>query len=341
MDNSTISATRIETLERTLGEDARPTLTFFALSFASAIIATLGLLEDSAAVIIGAMIIAPLLLPIQGIAFAILNADFRLLLRALLTLLAGIASAIILAALLGLLFRYLDFGSQIMARTHPTILDLGIAISAGAIGGYAKVRKDLAASVAGTAIAVALMPPLCVIGLELSRGAFSLASGAFLLFLTNVLGIILACMAAYILGHCANFHQARKPLFGMIAIVMLLVYPLATNMFELINESRVEGAIREALANTVTFSNAAIVAFKIDWRARHPEVTVIVRASHDITPTQLRLVAAFVKRQTNTDYSLRVGVERITEVQSSTAAASPSTSPASGDGEDTKLLSTL
>ncbi len=84
--------------------------------------------------------------------------------------------------------------SEVLSRSKPNLLDLGIAIAASGISGYAKVNSKISASVAGTAIAVALMPPICVIGLGLAKFDLSLSLGATLLYLTNFLGISLACM---------------------------------------------------------------------------------------------------------------------------------------------------
>lgn len=86
---------------------------------------------------------------------------------------------------------------EVLARSEPTLLDLGIAIAAGGISGYAKVEPKVSSSLAGTAIAVALMPPVCVIGLGLSQADWSLSLGATLLYLTNLLGITLSCMLVF------------------------------------------------------------------------------------------------------------------------------------------------
>ncbi|MBC5799215.1 MAG: DUF389 domain-containing protein [Candidatus Eremiobacteraeota bacterium] len=304
----------------TLLGDARLNLPFVALTAASAAIASLGLLENSTAVIIGAMIIAPLLMPIQGISFGVLHGDGRLTYRAVATLAAGSALALLISYLLGLVFGYGALGSEATARTYPTLLDLGIAVCAGAIGGFAKIRRDLSASVAGTAIAVALMPPLCVVGLEMSRMHAQLAGGALLLFMTNVLGITVACMAAYLIGGYADFRHVRMRLLGAAAIVLLLLVPLGANLLRLIEQAQIEHAILASLTGTVTFSQVSLVNLKVNWLASPPEVTIVVRSGHAITPTQIALVEAFVKRKMRKDFRLIVDVGRFDEVTSSGAA---------------------
>ncbi|MFM6403136.1 MAG: DUF389 domain-containing protein, partial [Microcystis sp.] len=143
---------------------------YLALIVSSCAIATFGLVANSAAVIIGAMIIAPLMLPIRSLAFGGLIGSWRLIRKSALAILVGTIIALAIAWLLGLLIGISEFGSEIQARSQPNLLDLGVAITAGAISGYAKIEPKISGTLAGTAIAVALMPPVCTIGLGLSQG---------------------------------------------------------------------------------------------------------------------------------------------------------------------------
>jgi uncharacterized hydrophobic protein (TIGR00271 family) len=182
-----------EKLRQELLDDSTLNLNFLVLVVTSCIIATLGLLTNSAGVIIGAMIIAPLMNPLRGLAFGALIADRVLLRGSLLTLAVGIVLSIFTSGLIGGLFQIpsLSFGSEILARTQPTLADLGVALAAGGVSGFAKIRPKVSDVLAGTAIAVALMPPLCVVGISLSQKSLPYSSGSFLLFLTNLLGITL------------------------------------------------------------------------------------------------------------------------------------------------------
>ena len=149
----------------------------------ASLIATLGLLADNAAVVIGAMVVAPLILPLRVAVFAILVGDWRLLPRSALTLAAGAVVTVLLSMSLGLiaqangLLTVDSFTGEIQGRLTPTLLDLGIAVAAGAIATYAKVNPGAVSSMAGTAIAVALVPPVCVMGLMLAAGDFTDARG--------------------------------------------------------------------------------------------------------------------------------------------------------------------
>jgi len=185
---------------------------YLALIVSSCAIATFGLVANSAAVIIGAMIIAPLMLPIRSLAFGGLIGSWRLIRKSALAILVGTIIALAIAWLLGLLIGISEFGSEIQARSQPNLLDLGVAITAGAISGYAKIEPKISGTLAGTAIAVALMPPVCTIGLGLSQGNWVLSLGATLLYITNLLGIALSCLLVFLLAGYSNFHRARNAL---------------------------------------------------------------------------------------------------------------------------------
>ena len=147
------------------------------LTWAS-LIATLGLLANNA-LVIGAMVVASIPL-LRTSVFAVLLGSLPLLGSALRTLLAGVVLTTVLSSGLGLLATatgFHQFGSEVLARTEPNLLDLGIALAAGAIATYAKLRSDAVSSLAGTAIAVALVPPVCVMGLLLANHQWNPALG--------------------------------------------------------------------------------------------------------------------------------------------------------------------
>ena len=143
------------------------------------------------------MVVAPWILPLRVAVFAILIGQARLLSRSLITILAGAGITLILSMGLGLIARSQGLlvvealPEQIVARLEPNTFDLGIALAAGALASYAKVNPGAVSSVAGTAIAVALVPPVCVMGLMLSGPDISNAQGPALLYAANLLGILI------------------------------------------------------------------------------------------------------------------------------------------------------
>lgn len=170
-------------------------------------IATLGLVLNSPAVIIGAMLISPLMNPILASGLALASGDLVLGLRAAFNLFLSCAAAIAFAVLLVVLLPFREMTSEIAARTQPNVLDLLIALFSGAVGSVAICRevKGVVTSIPGVAIAVALMPPLCVVGYGIglmlvfdTATGWRVASGGGLLFLTNLVAITLTAMLVFV-----------------------------------------------------------------------------------------------------------------------------------------------
>lgn len=287
---------------------------FLALAAASCTIATLGLLANSAAVIIGAMLIAPLMTPIVALALAVVRGDVRLLRRAAMTVIAGAALSVVLSTLLALIVGLPEPGSEIVARGHPNLLDLGVALAAGAIAGYARVRTGIAATVGGAAIAVALMPPLCVVGIGASLRNGELAYGALLLFATNLIGIMLACAAVFAASGFAT-HHARSGLIATAVTVLATAVPLGFATSRLLEQSRLEAVLRTGLLNdTQTFRRAQLVKISVDWLSKPIQVDLLVRAQNAVTPTQVGFLQSFAERRIGRRLTLVVEVSQVTSV---------------------------
>ena len=172
---------------------------FFVLLILSTLIATLGLVADSVAVIIGAMLLAPLMTPILAVAAALVIADARELLTSVAILVTGVLAAIATAAgatWVGLndLTIVSELPAEIIGRTEPSLLDLGVAIAAGLAAGYVLTHRRVLSSLPGVAIAVALVPPLATVGITLELGQQDAARGALLLFATNLVAIVLSAI---------------------------------------------------------------------------------------------------------------------------------------------------
>ncbi|MGB5973192.1 MAG: DUF389 domain-containing protein [Nodosilinea sp.] len=304
-------------LRQDLLEESQLNWRYLLLVVGSCIIATLGLLSNSAAVIIGAMLIAPLMQPIRGAAFGILEADRALIRTSIVALAAGSFLAIAISALLGILTGVAQLGSEVMARTQPTLLDMGIAVTAGAVAGVAKVEPKLSSTVAGTAIAVALMPPICVVGLWLGRGELTLSRGALLLYITNLFGITLACMVAFVLFGYSMMHSARRPLGITLVFTALLVIPLGASSLQLLHQNRLEASVRRALLDrTVTFQRVTLIDMDTNWLTTPPEISLTISASDPVSPQQVKLLEQFLSRQMRRPYKLTFLVSQVEAVTS-------------------------
>lgn len=226
------------------GSRRRPyVVRFTVLIILSTIIATGGVLADSTATVIGAMIVAPLMTPILATTAGLVMGNMKRVTESVSIVLGGIIIVIILSWILGeITINVISFNSnsQIVSRTAPNLTDLFVALAAGAAGAFAFSRDDVADSLPGVAIAIALVPPLCVVGVSLSKSEWSDAAGASLLFLTNLLSILLAGGAVFtilqlgtaaIKGKDLN-REARKKVYRYIILgVLLVTIPLARTSF--------------------------------------------------------------------------------------------------------------
>jgi uncharacterized hydrophobic protein (TIGR00271 family) len=287
---------------------------YVALVVASCAIATFGLLENSPAVVIGAMIIAPIMPVIQAAAYGALEGSAPIFWRGAATLALGVLASVALSASLAKVVGLSELGSEILSRTRPNLLDLGIALAAGAIGGFARVRSSIANTLAGTAIAVALMPPLCVAGIGIAVARWQISLGAMFLFATNLLGITLASMIVLLLGGYAR-RRARSALGWTVALTMSIVVPLAVSLRTLVREAALENALHEALTTrTVTFRQATLVSSRFDWLLDPPEVTLLVRSNAMLSSHQVALLEVFARRVTGQRFKLVIDVSQIKSV---------------------------
>lgn len=308
-------------LRALLWQESDPDVAYLVLIVGSCIIATLGLLSNSAAVIIGAMIVAPLMMPIRGLALAVLISDLALFRLAGLAILIGTLLALMISWSLGLITSISIYGSEIMARSQPNLLDLGIAVAAGVIGGYALVQPKVSSTLAGVAIAVALMPPICTIGLGLAQNNFTLARGATLLYLTNLLGIAFACMVVFWVSGYVPLKKGRRPIAIGLILTGLLVIPLAISFSRLLRQNRLEANIRNALVNrTLTFQRLDLLRMDTNWSTDPPTVNLDVRALDPITPNQVELLQQFISREMRQPLRL---VFRFSSVEEVTSDAPP------------------
>ncbi len=235
---------------------------FGALLFLAGVIATMGVINDSTATVIGAMIIAPLMTPIMATTAALLTGQTDRAVRSTLLVVAGVAGVIALSWLFGAFYlamgRVISFetNSQITGRISPTMVDLVAALASGAAGAFAMSRDDIADSLAGVAISISLVPPLCVVGIGLAGGDWSASSGALLLFFTNYLSILLAgggVLALLGLSRAATAEikgTARRNAYIAIAIATLIVaIPLAVTGARIATQT-IEQQQTKALTNT-------------------------------------------------------------------------------------------
>ncbi|PIT91252.1 TIGR00341 family protein [Candidatus Kaiserbacteria bacterium CG10_big_fil_rev_8_21_14_0_10_49_17] len=185
-----------------------PDFDFFLLTTLSVLMATFGLLLDSATVIIGSMLIAPLLYPILSLSVSVSMADYRLLRRSLSTLGKATVLTVGASAIITLFFSYdYSIGSEILSRAEPSLVYFLVAVISGIAVSYTMVRPDLSETLPGIAVAVALLPPLATVGVGIAELQWTVVSGAIVLFLLNVVGIVGASIVMFSL---MNLYSKRS-----------------------------------------------------------------------------------------------------------------------------------
>ena len=228
-----------------------PSFGFYFMLSLSTIIATLGLLLNSAATIIGAMIIAPLMNPIITLSYALVASKRKLLKRSFLTLVSGIVLTIIVSFITTNFIGIRVVQSEIIARINPNLGDLVVGLAAGAAASFTYTRRSIANALPGVAIAVALVPPLSVVGIGLfvgekvtpavgmSLGGSILWDGALLLFLTNLVAIVFAASLVFLLQAYGNWQRAILSLFLSLIALFLISLPLGFSFDEVILRAQI------------------------------------------------------------------------------------------------------
>ncbi|MBE9039566.1 DUF389 domain-containing protein [Oscillatoriales cyanobacterium LEGE 11467] len=297
-------------LTRRLWRSSIPSFSFCFMLMLSSVISTLGLLSDSAATIIGAMIIAPLMGPIISVAYATIAGNRRLLRRSLLTSAIGAIITIFTSLITIQLVGLEVVGSEVMARANPSLIDLGVALAAGAAGGFANSRRTIADTLPGVAIAVALVPPLSTVGIGLALGYTSLAGGALLLFATNFTGIIFSGGLVFLCQGYGNIKRAKRGLSISILILLVLGIPLAFSLQNLLVKENVRRNVGNLLRRqTLTFDDADIRYIRVQEQEKALVVEVeVAMALGSISELQVELVRDFLSRELERNIDLRVRV---------------------------------
>ena len=179
--------------------NSTPHQDFFMMIIFSVLMATFGLLLNSAAVVIGSMLIAPILYPILSLSLGIVMSDSKLISRAFFTGLKAIGIGIASAIIITLFFSVKNYEvtPEILARAEPSLLYVAVAIVAGLAVSFALVKPHLNEAFPGIAVSVALIPPIAAIGIGIAKLDWSIVSGSFMLLIINILGIIFASMLVF------------------------------------------------------------------------------------------------------------------------------------------------
>lgn len=285
---------------------------FLTLMAFASVIASVGVVVQSTAVVIGAMLIAPLMVPLMGMALSVPMGWPRRMRRSGGIAAAGIAVAIGTGALVGaVLPRTVDVysNSEILARITPTMVDLAIAVAAGAAGAYALARRDVSDSLPGVAVAIALVPPLTVVGLCWQAGQWSAGNGALLLFLTNAIAIVLAGGATFVVVGAAPLDRVSESqqrvqtvVGGLFSLGVVIVLLLGLNGTELARSEIARAGIDQAMADWTE----ANPAFQVENVQLQPDGEIQIALLGPEEPPGLNDLAADLREAAGSDVPVDV-----------------------------------
>jgi len=257
------------------------------------VIACYGLFSNSPAVVIGAMIIAMLLGPISGVALGLVDRDNALLRKALGTLPGGVAVVFGTAFVLGAIHSEIPLTTEIHARTAPNLMDLMIALGGGAAGAFAMISPRLSVAFVGVAIATALVPPVSSSAICLARGEYSLASGAALLALTNIVAIQVASSAVmWLRGFRGNWpttpvSELKRNLLSAVVLCALAVI-LAIHFREVIGTKVYETSVRATLAKAASsHAGAYLTDARVEKVSGRALIVAVYRTPTPFTPEEV------------------------------------------------------
>ena len=232
-----------------LSERSRWSINFGVMLGCSVLIAGLGLLQDSVAIIIGAMLVAPLMTPLIGTGLAVAQGNFLLLGHALRTMIIAFLVSLALGVVLRLVTPGQELTPEVLLRGAPNILDLAIAFLAGIAAGYAMARPKMSGALPGVAISVALVPPLAAAGIALGSTEWTIALGALLLFATNLVAIVLGSALVFRLHGISTSDaqrtrsaQTKQILVGLVLALVVLMAPLAYQFHEQLRQGQTRPA---------------------------------------------------------------------------------------------------
>jgi uncharacterized hydrophobic protein (TIGR00271 family) len=222
-----------------LKKNSQTSSTYLVLMALSTMIASFGLFGDSAPVVIGAMILAPLMGPIISLAMGVLRQDGLLIKNSLITIFWGIVVGLFFSIIIALITPLEVMNGQIVARIRPNLLDLGIAIASGIAGAYAYSKEEINKTLAGVAISVALVPPLAVAGIGIGWLDWNVFSGAMLLLGTNLAGIVMSASLTFLILGFSPFRLAKRGLLISLGILISIALPLGFSFNKMVQENTI------------------------------------------------------------------------------------------------------
>ncbi len=237
------SEEQYQSLFVSLREEAKASNTFMILILLSTLLATVGLYLNSASVIIGAMLLAPLMQPIVSFSMGVLRRNQTIFTTSLKTIMIGVGIALISSAIFARLMPFETLTTEMLGRLKPSLLDLIVALISGMAAAYAKNNEKIVGSLVGVSIAVALVPPIAVAGIGLGWMHFDMFYHAFLLFLTNFVGIVFAASMLFLIQGFSPIKYAKRGIFFSLIGALFISIPLYFSFLDMSQDARIRSIL--------------------------------------------------------------------------------------------------
>jgi uncharacterized hydrophobic protein (TIGR00271 family) len=309
-----LSAGERDKLYRSVLESSLLDPEYLSMLALSGLLALFGLLQNSVAVIIGAMLISPLMNPILAAALALLMGDGRLGRKAAIVLGISVGSVIALTALVAWLSPLKEVTSEILARTNPNLLDLFIAFLSGLAGTLALRSGSVSLTIIpGVAIAVAVVPPLAVVGYSLSTHHGTMAWGGFLLFITNLVSIMISAALVFgLMGYAPRERteegraKLRKRIAVSALVLAILAVPLVQTLRRAVTQLRLRTEVQSVVDNAFKTDHSTVADLSYSQVGKNFRVQVTLRTTQYFETPEIDAVQQALRRRFGPDTQLMV-----------------------------------
>ncbi|MGI9537390.1 MAG: DUF389 domain-containing protein [Desulfocapsaceae bacterium] len=316
-----VSPERYKVVLLEISDGSEPAMRFYIMVALSTMIASFGLITNSTAVIIGAMLVAPLMTPIFGIALALIRSDGVLFGRALKAEIAGVVAAILMGVILGSVYPALEPTPEMIARTKPQLFDLLIAVFSGLAGAYALLDEKISPALPGVAIATAIVPPLANTGLCFALGEYAAGVGSFLLFFANFLSILLvASVAFWLFGMAGNLSKLDKKTlikrfwFPTCCFILVAIF-LTNTLMSIARQNHIQETVLATLEqHLLQFQDTVLDGAKHNERDGVIYVLAEVHSSGAMSPIHVASLEKRIENALNQETSLIVRTKLAKEI---------------------------
>ncbi len=337
----TISTAEQVDVYKRIHRGARPGVDFLVMISLSAALAAIGLLMDSSTVIIGAMVVAPLMSALLALGLGVSMGNLRMIRMALGAILKGAFLAVLVGFLVGMMMPAASPTGEVLARSHPSIVDLIVALLSGLAGAYAICRRDISAALVGVAIAAAVVPPLATIGIGIALANAEITSGALLLFLTNLIAISAAGGLVFLAfgfhpepGETERARVLHRGLRDALFLLLVITIPLVWLTWRSVQQTTLQRAVASVLATEVSSGRMEVV----DWRLCAEQrdalcLEIVARVDHRVSEAEMEALQHRLASRLSRPVSLHVSVIPVQQFHIrvapaiSTSGASPDLSP--------------